>query len=109
MKQFIYPAICYKDDEDDSITLLLPDIDVIASGLTCEDAFVSAKGHLKSFVEWSVKFGGAIDDATSFKDICAQNPKKDVLLIDAETNAKKINRDALDNVTTSFMSSLYED
>ena len=109
MKQFIYPAVCYKDDEDESITLLLPDIDVISSGATCEDAFISAKGHLKSFVEFSVKFGGAIDGATSFKDVCAQNPKKDVLLVDAETDEKKINRDALDTITTSFMNSLFED
>lgn len=109
MKQFIYPAICYKDDEDESITLLLPDIDVISSGLTCEDAFISAKGHLKSFVEFSLKFGAAIDDATSFKDICAQNPKKDVLLVDAETDAKKIDRQKLDNVAMDVVSQLFED
>lgn len=109
MKQFIYPAICYKDEEFETITLLLPDIDVISSGATCEDAFVSAKAHLKSFVEFSLKFGGELDEPTKFKDVCAQNPKKDVLLIDTETNAKKINRDALDAVTTNFLSSLYED
>ena len=109
MKQFIYPAICYKDEEEDSITLLLPDIDVIASGATCEDAFLSAKSHLKSFVEWSVKFGGAIDSPTTFKDVSAQNPKKDILLIDAETNAVKLDRDKLDSVAMQVVSQLFED
>ncbi|MBQ7452985.1 MAG: hypothetical protein IJS68_01815 [Clostridia bacterium] len=89
MKQFVYPAVCYKDDEFDTISLLLPDVDIVASGATCEDAFISAKSYLKSYIDWSVKLEGDLPEATSFEDTVKLNPKRSVLLVDATSNAVK--------------------
>lgn len=109
MERFIYSAIYYADNENNTSTLLLPDVDVIASSDTVENAFISAKEHLLTYIEWSIKFGGQIMPATSFKDTTVLNPRKNILLVDAQTDAKKIDRDALDKATTLFMNSLFED
>ena len=85
MKQFVYPAVCYKDYENETTTLLLPDTDILTSGANVEEAFLGAKDYLKTFVDCSIKFGGTIPEATSFDDTMRLNPRKSVLLIDAES------------------------
>lgn len=109
MKQFVYPAVYYADSENNTSTLLLPDVDILATDDTVENAFVRAKSHLLSFIDWSIKFGGAIADPTSFKETMVLNPRKDILLIDVESNAQKIDRNALDRATTNLINSLFED
>lgn len=89
MKQFAYPAICYKDIENETTTLLLPDTDIIASGDDVEKAFWSAKAYLKSFIDWSIKLDAEIPEPTSFDKIVRENPRKSILLVDIESRAKK--------------------
>ena len=95
MKQFIYPALYYADDENETSTLLIDDLDIISSSDTVENAYLSAKDHLQNFVDWSIKYGGVINPATSFKETCALNPKRDVLLVDVNSDAVPVNRDDL--------------
>ena len=109
MKQFIYPAIYYADNENETSTLLLPDPDIIASSDTVENAFISAKDHLQSYVDWSIKFGGEISEATSFKDTAALNPKRDVLLVDVTSNAKAIDKEKFENEGKLFIETFFED
>ena len=97
MKQFIYPALYYADDENETSTLLIDDLDIIASSDTVENAYLSAKVHLQNFVDWSIKFGGVINPATSFKETCALNPKRDVLLVDVNSEAVPVDKNDLNN------------
>lgn len=108
MKQFIYPAIYYADNENETSTLLLPDPDIIASSDTVENAFISAKDHLQSYVDWSIKFGGEISEATSFKDTAALNPKRDVLLVDVTSNAKAIDRTIATNNLNAIADAFFD-
>ena len=96
MKQFIYPALYYADDENETSTLLIDDLDIIASSDTVENAYLSAKDHLQNFVDWSIKFGGVINPATSFKETCALNPKRDVLLVDVNSDAAPVDKNVIE-------------
>ena len=108
MKQFIYPAIYYADNENETSTLLLPDPDIIASSDTVENAFISAKDHLQSYVDWSIKFGGEISEATSFKDTAALNPKRDILLVDVTSSAKAIDRTIATNNLNAIADAFFD-
>jgi len=108
MKRYIYPAIYYADNDNFTSVLLLPDVDIIASDNTVENAFISAKNHLQSYVDWSIKFGGAISEPTSFKETCSLNPKKDVLLIDVESTAKEIDKKAADDYMRNVFNTFFE-
>ncbi|MBO4570208.1 MAG: hypothetical protein J5689_03245 [Clostridia bacterium] len=96
MKQFIYPALYYADDENETSTLLIDDLDIISSSDTVENAYLSAKDHLQNFVDWSIKYGGVINPATSFKETCALNPKRDVLLVDVNSDAVPVDKNSLE-------------
>ena len=98
MKQFVYPAVCYKDYENETTTLLLPDTDILTSGANVEEAFFGSKEYIKTFVDCSLKFAGTIPEATSFDDTMRLNPRKSVLLIDAESRLREA-----DSITQSSL------
>lgn len=108
MKQFAYPAVCYADNENETMTLLLPDTDIIASGDNVEEAFWSAKSHLKSYVDWAIKFGDEVPTATTFGDTEKLNPKKAVLLIDAESSAQKADFEAAQQRFQNILSDYFD-
>lgn len=108
MKQFAYPAICYKDVENETITLLLPDADIIASGDNVEDAFWSAKSHLKSYIDWSIKFDTELPTASNFEEVARTNSRKSVLLVDAESNAKKVDMVQAEQSFNNFIHDFFE-
>lgn len=108
MKQFAYSAVCYADIENETKTLLLPDLDIIASGSDVEDAFWSAKKHLESFVDLSIKFGDEILPASTFEEIARLNPKKAVILVDAKTDAELADVEAAEQRFQNFLRDYFE-
>ncbi len=108
MKQFVYPAICYNDVENETITLLLPDTDIVASGADVEEAFWAAKDYLKSFVDWSIKFDADIPTASTFAQTAKLNPKKAVLLVDVESKSKKADAVKAEQKFQSFVQEFFD-
>ena len=85
MKKYVYPVILFEDAEKKYYTVLFPDLDIVASGETVEDAYLEAEDYLKSFLEFAEKMNSKISLPSTYLDTEKLNPKRIVLLADAET------------------------
>lgn len=84
MKKFVYPVILFADAEKKYYTVLFPDLDIVASGETVEQAYIAAGDYLQSYLEFAGKMNTEITSPSTFEDTQALNPKRIVLLADAE-------------------------
>ncbi len=82
MKKYIYPVIVFEAN-DNSYTVLFPDLDIVASGDTVEEAYKYAEDYLESYLEFAGKMENKIAEPTSFVDTQKLNPKRLVMLADA--------------------------
>lgn len=80
MKRYIYPAVVYKDKNDDTYTILIPDLDIITVGETIEEAYKNACDHLTTYLKTAVKFDVEIPLASGFFDVADKNTKRIVVL-----------------------------
>ncbi len=87
MKDLVYPAIVYKDDEKATntgwYTITIKDLDIVTEGETVVDAYIKAKAILCAMVECAIKFDCEIESPTDFEKVYKQNKKDIVLLVDA--------------------------
>ena len=83
MKDLIYPAVLYKDEETGWFTIAIHDLGIITQGETVENAFVNAKDYLSSMYECAVKFDCEIDAPTPYIDVWENNKGSIVLLVDS--------------------------
>lgn len=88
MKELVYPAIIYKDDEKGTntggYTIKILDLGIITDGDSIEDAYIKAKTDLCSLVDCAIKYDCEIESPTNFDVIYKQYGKKNiVLLVDA--------------------------
>ena len=87
MKDLVYPAILYKDDEKGTnsgeYTILLPDLGLTTEGDSVEDAYVRAKIILSSMVDCAIKFDCEIESPSNFEAIYKKNKNNIVILVDA--------------------------
>lgn len=86
MKKYVYPVILFEDAEKKYYTVLFPDLDIVASGETVEDAFLEAEDFLQSFLEFAEKMNSKIASPTPYVETEKMNPKRIVLLADAQTS-----------------------
>lgn len=80
MKQFLFPAIFYKDD--DRYVVFFPDLNLTTEGDSYEEAFLFAKDSLKVYCSYIEKYELDIDMPTRFEEIQKKNPKNLCMLID---------------------------
>ena len=87
MKNLVYPAVLYKDEETGNYTIILKDLGIVTDGETVEDAYIRAKGHLCAMVDCAIKFDCDIEAPTDFVTVYKENnsgkEKNIVLLVDA--------------------------
>lgn len=87
MKNLVYPAVLYRDEETGSYTIILKDLGIVTDGETVEDAYIRAKGHLCAMVDCAIKFDCDIEAPTEFLKVYKENnkgkEKNIVLLVDA--------------------------
>mgnify|MGYP005763021347 FL=1 len=88
MKELVYPAILFKDDESGTntgwYTIKIPDLGIITDGDSVESAYIKAKGDLCSLVDCAIKFDCEIESPTDFEKVYKEYGKKNiVLLVDA--------------------------
>ena len=91
MKTYVYPAVLYQDN-DGANYLSIPDLNLLATGLDAEEAFVSGKEYIKSYFDLATRFDAIIPSPSSYEDICKKYPKNKVVMIDV---AIKVNNPEL--------------
>ena len=84
--RYVYPAIFVKD-EDSSYKVLFPDLDLQTDGKIMEEAFVFAKGFLKSYFVYVELYDMDFNLPTDYETCKKQNAFADeIMLIDAEVD-----------------------
>ena len=84
MKKYVYPVILFSNEENKGYTVLFPDLDIVASGDTVEEAYLEGEEYLKAFLEFAGKMNSQISGPSTFVETEKMNPKRTVLLADAE-------------------------
>ncbi|MBO5954339.1 MAG: hypothetical protein J6Q13_00035 [Clostridia bacterium] len=87
MKDLVYPAVVYKDENDMGFTIAIHDLGIVTDGETIVDAYIKAKEYLCAMVDCAIKFDCDIEAPSNFEEIYKKNNtgkvKNIVLLIDA--------------------------
>lgn len=80
-QQYTFPAIFYKDEENDSYTVAFADLDIFTEGETIEQAYESAKEFLQTYIKYSIKEYGEVEKASSFDDVKKAHQAETVMLV----------------------------
>ena len=80
MKQFLFPAVFFK--QDDKYTVLFPDLNITTDGDSLEEAYLFAKDCLKVYCTYIVKFDLEIDTPSKFEKVQEKNKNDLVMLVD---------------------------
>lgn len=104
-QQYIFPAILYKDEENNNYALAFNDIDVFTEGETVEDAFKSAKDYLFAYLKCSMHVNGEIEEATSYIVVKDEHKAEIVLLVDANLEENNNSED----IDESFIDDIFEE
>jgi len=87
MKDLVYPAVVYKDEDNNGYTIAIHDVGVFVDAETIVDAYIKAKEYLCAMVDCAIKFDCEIEAPSDFEKIYNDNNngkvKNIVLLIDA--------------------------
>lgn len=91
MKELVYPAVLYKDDENGTntgwYTISIADLGIVTEGETVVDAYIKAKEYLCAMVDCALKFDCEIESPSDFDKVYRDNNKGNkkniVLLVDA--------------------------
>ena len=87
MKDLVYPAVVYKDEDNNGYTIAIHDVGVFVDAATIVDAYIKAKEYLCAMVDCAIKFDCDIEAPSDFEKIYNANNngkvKNIVLLIDA--------------------------
>lgn len=95
--KYVYPAIFVKD-ENDEYKVFFPDLNLATDGKIMEEAFLYAKGFLKSFFVYVEKYDMSYNDPTDYESVKKQNSfANEIMLIDVE-----VDKNDLKNPTKFF-------
>ena len=87
MKDLVYPAVVYKDEDNNGYTIAIHDVGVFVDAETIVEAYIKAKEYLCAMVDCAIKFDCDIEAPSDFNEIYKKNNtgkvKNIVLLVDA--------------------------
>lgn len=87
MKDLVYPAVLYKDENNGGYTIAIHDLGIVTDGATVVDAFIKAKEDLCAMINCAIKYECDIEAPTDFEKVYKDNNKGKVknivLLVDA--------------------------
>ncbi len=90
MKSFVYPAIFIKDDDEDVVRVLFPDLELTTDGSFIEEAYLFAKEMLKAYFTYIEKYDLDFNQPTDFDIVKKSCEEGDiVMLVDAEIEGKE--------------------
>ena len=84
MKQYIFPAVVYVDDETGLFVLSMQDMTLIVEGETVEEVFSEAKNTLKLYCKTALDIDGEVVMPTNFVEVYKRNRQNICLLVDCE-------------------------
>lgn len=109
MKKCVYPLIVYADRTDNCYVGIFPDLDVVSSGATVEETYLSALDSLKVYLEFASKMDYELSNATTYEEAVIMNPKRIVLLGGVEIDVDKFELSQADQNYKNFVKNLLED
>ena len=101
MQQFVFPAVLYKDAENNGYTIVLHDLNICTEGVSVEDAFLRAKDFLEVYCRCALEYNGEVEPAIKYIDV-KTDEKNIVLLVDAEIMDARDRRDLQPRERFSF-------
>ena len=84
MKQYIFPAVVYVDDETGLYVLSMKDITLVVEGDTVEEVFAAAKDTLKLYCQTALDIDGEVVTPTSFAEVYRKHKNNICLLIECK-------------------------
>ncbi len=85
MKELVYTAILYKDEDTGYFTIKIPDLQIVTEGDCVVSAYIKAKEMLCAMVDCAIKYDCEIESPSPFEKYYADKKNKNniVLLVDA--------------------------
>ena len=87
MKDLVYPAVVYEDENNQGYTIAIHDLGIVTDGETIVSAYIKAKEYLCAMVDCAIKFNCEIESPTDFDAVYNKyalgKEKNIVLLVDA--------------------------
>ena len=84
MKQYIFPAVVYVDDETGMFVLSMQDMTLVVEGYSVEEVFSEAKNTLELYCKTALDIDGEVVNSTSFVDVFKRNRNNICLLVDCK-------------------------
>ena len=84
MKDLVYPAVVYKDENDQGFTIAIHDLGIVTDGETIVDAYIKAKEYLCAMVDCAIKFDCDIEAPSDFR----QKPRQELHKLVEESGGK---------------------
>ncbi len=81
---YIYPAVVYKENEDEPFVMVLPDVNIVCEGDTIEETLKEARGQLKVYLQCVKSFGANLAKATDFMEMKERYKNEILLLVECE-------------------------
>ena len=85
---YIYPAVVYKENEDEPFVMVLPDVNIVSEGDTIEDALKDARNQLKVYLTCVKSFNANLAKATDFMEFREKYKNQILLLVECEFDAE---------------------
>lgn len=82
MQNFVYPAVVYKDLDNDLYVINIEDLYLVGEGNSVEEAHEHVKGLLERYIQTTLSFGLDFVPPTKFEEIRAKYPKNLVMLVE---------------------------
>jgi len=90
MEHYIFPAVFYRDEENDNYIVAFDDVQVYCMGKTVEEAFFTARKYLRDFCRLSIKMYGEVQEKPrTYLESYELHKGEIVLLVDAEVKSNK--------------------
>ena len=90
MKRFVYPMVVFEDKDAGEYTVLFPDLDIVTSGNTVEEAYLKGRDYLESYISMAIKFESDLSNPCTYTEAKGMNPKRIVLLADSKVENQNI-------------------
>ena len=85
--QFLYPAIFIKD-EDNAYQVIFPDLDIYTDGANLSEAYMYAKGLLKAYFTYALKYEIEYNKPTKLEKVLANCKENETAMyVDAVVEA----------------------
>ncbi len=88
--QYVYPAVVYKESDQDPFVMVLPDVNIVCEGQSVEEALIEARAQLKIYLECVLKFGANLTRATDFMQFKEKYKDEILLLIECDVNEDEV-------------------